>query len=116
MTPKDIIKVLEARGFLLKRINGSHHIFQHPDSKKVTVVPCIRKTYRKEHFMPFLSNSVLKGMILDEPLTPDFIYSFGVPPAFKCSMDKFVQHFFGQLFWNIPGRDADNISIVVRPG
>jgi predicted RNA binding protein YcfA (HicA-like mRNA interferase family) len=90
MTPKDIIKELEARGFLLKRINGSHHIFQHPDSKKVTVVPM----HKKDHFMPFLSNPVLKGMILDEPLTPDFIYSFGVPPAFKCSMDKFVQHYF----------------------
>ncbi|MFM8835203.1 MAG: type II toxin-antitoxin system HicA family toxin [Cytophagales bacterium] len=24
---------------MLKRINGSHHIFQHPISKKITVVP-----------------------------------------------------------------------------
>lgn len=47
MTPKDIIKVLEARGFLLKRINGSHHIFQHPDSKKVTVVPMHKKDLPK---------------------------------------------------------------------
>jgi len=39
MTPKEIIRLLEQHGFLLKRINGSHHIFQHPISKKITVVP-----------------------------------------------------------------------------
>ena len=47
MTPKEIIKILEERGFALKRINGSHHIFQHPISKKITVVPLHKKDLPK---------------------------------------------------------------------
>ena len=43
MTPKEIIKILEARGFLLKRINGSHHVFYHPALRKITVVPLHKK-------------------------------------------------------------------------
>ena len=43
MTPKEIIKILEGRGFLLKRINGSHHVFYHPILKKITVVPLHKK-------------------------------------------------------------------------
>lgn len=38
-SPQHLIKLLEARGFLLKRINGSHHIFFHPDLKRTVVVP-----------------------------------------------------------------------------
>ena len=30
ITPKELCKVLEKRGFELKRINGSHHYYQHP--------------------------------------------------------------------------------------
>ena len=43
MTPKEIIKILESRGFILKRITGSHHIFHHPTLKKITVVPLHKK-------------------------------------------------------------------------
>lgn len=57
MTPKDIIKELEARGFLLKRINGSHHIFQHTDSKKVTVVPMHKKDLPKGTLHAILKQS-----------------------------------------------------------
>ena len=43
MTPKEIIRILENRGFILKRINGSHHIFYHAGLKKITVVPLHKK-------------------------------------------------------------------------
>ncbi len=43
MTPKEIIRILESRGFVLKRINGSHHIFYHAALKKMTVVPLHKK-------------------------------------------------------------------------
>jgi predicted RNA binding protein YcfA (HicA-like mRNA interferase family) len=38
-SPQHLIKILEAKGFLLKRITGSHHIFFHPDLRKTVVVP-----------------------------------------------------------------------------
>jgi predicted RNA binding protein YcfA (HicA-like mRNA interferase family) len=37
--PQHLIKLLELKGFLLKRITGSHHIFFHPELKKTIVVP-----------------------------------------------------------------------------
>lgn len=38
-SPKNLIKLLEAKGFILKRIAGSHHIYFHPELRKVVVVP-----------------------------------------------------------------------------
>jgi len=38
-SPQHLIKVLELKGFILKRITGSHHIFFHPELKKTIVVP-----------------------------------------------------------------------------
>jgi predicted RNA binding protein YcfA (HicA-like mRNA interferase family) len=38
-SPQHLIKLLELKGYLLKRITGSHHIFFHPELKKTIVVP-----------------------------------------------------------------------------
>jgi predicted RNA binding protein YcfA (HicA-like mRNA interferase family) len=38
-SPQHLIKLLELKGFLLKRITGSHHIFFHAELKKTIVVP-----------------------------------------------------------------------------
>ena len=38
-SPQHLIKLLELKGFLLKRITGSHHIFFHSELKKTIVVP-----------------------------------------------------------------------------
>lgn len=38
---KDFIKFLEKTGFILVRINGSHHRMKHPDGR-VTTVPVHR--------------------------------------------------------------------------
>jgi predicted RNA binding protein YcfA (HicA-like mRNA interferase family) len=37
-SPQHLIKLLEAKGFILKRITGSHHIFFHPELRKTVVV------------------------------------------------------------------------------
>lgn len=36
---KYLIKLLEEKGFVLKRIKGSHHIYFHTQNKKIVVVP-----------------------------------------------------------------------------
>ncbi|HBB91614.1 MAG: hypothetical protein A2X22_00310 [Bacteroidetes bacterium GWF2_49_14] len=36
---KNLIRILEENGYAFRRSNGSHHIYYHPDKKKVIVVP-----------------------------------------------------------------------------
>jgi len=39
LTPKELIKILEQKGFILKKIRGSHHYYYHPENKKITTIP-----------------------------------------------------------------------------
>ena len=39
LTGKEFIKLLEKKGWNLKRINGSHHIFTHPKKIERISVP-----------------------------------------------------------------------------
>jgi predicted RNA binding protein YcfA (HicA-like mRNA interferase family) len=47
LTPKELIKILESKGFVLKRIHGSHQYFVHPETRKITVVPMHNKNLPK---------------------------------------------------------------------
>jgi predicted RNA binding protein YcfA (HicA-like mRNA interferase family) len=38
-SPKHLIQLIEGKGFQLKRITGSHHIYFHNELKKTVVVP-----------------------------------------------------------------------------
>lgn len=38
-TAKDLIKLLEAQGFVFKRAKGSHHLYYNPATNKTVVVP-----------------------------------------------------------------------------
>jgi predicted RNA binding protein YcfA (HicA-like mRNA interferase family) len=38
-SPKHLIQLIEGKGFQLKRVTGSHHIYFHKESKKTVVVP-----------------------------------------------------------------------------
>lgn len=43
MQSRELIKELEEAGWELQRINGSHHIFKHPDKKLSIPVPHPKK-------------------------------------------------------------------------
>jgi predicted RNA binding protein YcfA (HicA-like mRNA interferase family) len=47
LTPKELIKVLERKGFVLKRVHGSHHYYVHPGTGKIAVVPMHNKDLAK---------------------------------------------------------------------
>jgi mRNA interferase HicA len=47
LTPKELIKVLERKGFVLKCIHGSHHYYVHSITGKITVVPMHNKGLAK---------------------------------------------------------------------
>jgi predicted RNA binding protein YcfA (HicA-like mRNA interferase family) len=38
-SPKRIIELLEQKGYLLKRVTGSHHIYFNKETRKTVVVP-----------------------------------------------------------------------------
>ncbi|HWZ02695.1 MAG TPA: type II toxin-antitoxin system HicA family toxin [Mucilaginibacter sp.] len=39
LSGKKFIKILEQKGWNLKRINGSHHILTHPEKTEIISVP-----------------------------------------------------------------------------
>lgn len=36
---KQMCRLLEQRGWTLARVNGSHHVYRHPDTGEIIVVP-----------------------------------------------------------------------------
>jgi predicted RNA binding protein YcfA (HicA-like mRNA interferase family) len=47
LTPQEVIKILEKKGFVLDRTKGSHHIYYHPETKRRVVVPLHKKDLPK---------------------------------------------------------------------
>jgi predicted RNA binding protein YcfA (HicA-like mRNA interferase family) len=56
-TPKGIIKLLEANGFVLHRVRGSHHIYKLPDGSKRVVVPLHNRDLAKGTFYSILKQA-----------------------------------------------------------
>lgn len=38
-SPQYLIKLLLQRGYLFKRVKGSHHVYFHPELRKTIIVP-----------------------------------------------------------------------------
>ena len=36
---KEFVRMLQTRGWILKRVHGSHHIFSHPQKTEIISVP-----------------------------------------------------------------------------
>lgn len=47
MNSQNLIRDLKADGWMLDRVNGSHHVFKHPTKPGVVVVPHPRKDLGK---------------------------------------------------------------------
>lgn len=43
LTPQQVIKLIERKGFILDRTKGSHHIYYHPENKRRVVIPFHKK-------------------------------------------------------------------------
>jgi len=57
LSPKELIRILEKRGFILKRIHGSHHYLIHPVSGKIAVVPLHNKDLAKGTLLTILKQA-----------------------------------------------------------
>ena len=62
LTAKEIIRVLEKRGFFLARSSGSHLIYKNPQGKRVTVPAHAGKT---------LHPKVLQNILRDVDMTAE---------------------------------------------
>jgi len=47
MKSADVIRELEAAGWMLDRVRGSHHVFKHPSKAGIVVVPHPKKDLGK---------------------------------------------------------------------
>ena len=43
MNSRDVIKLIEANGWILKRVRGSHHHYIHPTKSGIVTVPHPKK-------------------------------------------------------------------------
>jgi len=39
LSPQKVITIIEKKGFVLKRVTGSHYIYAHPETKRRVTVP-----------------------------------------------------------------------------
>ncbi|QJD78232.1 type II toxin-antitoxin system HicA family toxin [Spirosoma rhododendri] len=67
LSPKRLIKILEANGFYLKRMGkGSHHIYYNSDSRITVPVPVHGKDMKKGTFLGILSDAGIDTSTLDQ--------------------------------------------------
>ena len=57
-----MVKALESVGFVVARINGSHHVMRHPDGRSVAV---------PVHAGKDLLKGTLRGILAAVGMTPD---------------------------------------------
>ncbi len=60
MKSSELIKLLEANGWVLERIKGSHHQFKHPDFHVVITVPHPRKDIKPGTLVQIIKDAKLK--------------------------------------------------------
>lgn len=61
--PKEVISILEKKGFILKRVSGSHHVYVHPETKRRVVIPVHGRDIAKGTLLEILKEA---GLSKDE--------------------------------------------------
>ncbi|MFN8206709.1 MAG: type II toxin-antitoxin system HicA family toxin [Bacteroidales bacterium] len=60
LTSKELIRIIERKGFVLRRIHGSHHYYIHPETGKITVIPMHKKDLPKGTLHVILKQAGIK--------------------------------------------------------
>lgn len=68
LTAKDLIRILERRGFILDRVKGSHHIYLHPETGQRAVVPFHRRDLPQGTLVSILKQAGIDRDELEELL------------------------------------------------
>lgn len=65
MSPKEMVKHLEANGFLKKECaDGSHQKMYNPATKRTTVVPIPRRSWARDWNTRYLTKNRSRGVVL----------------------------------------------------
>jgi len=65
---KDMVSLVEAFGFTLDRINGSHHIFIHPDIPEIVNIQNVKGSAKPYQVRQFLTLAETYNLSLEEDL------------------------------------------------
>lgn len=57
LTPQEVIKILEKKGFILERTKESHQIFRHPETRNMVVIPYHKKDLPRGTFLEILKQA-----------------------------------------------------------
>jgi predicted RNA binding protein YcfA (HicA-like mRNA interferase family) len=57
LTPKELVKILKNKGFVLDRSRGSHQIWLHAESRKRVIIPMHKKDLPKGIFHAILKQA-----------------------------------------------------------
>jgi len=68
LTPVELCKILEKRGYILDRAKGSHRIYRHPETKRRAVVPFHKRDLPKGTLHEILRQAGLSREELEELL------------------------------------------------
>lgn len=68
LTPREVIRILERRGFVLDRVKGSHHIYLHPDTKHRAIVPLHHRDLPQGTLLSILKQAGIDRDEIDELL------------------------------------------------
>lgn len=67
-TPEEVIKILEASGFVLDRTKGSHRIYYNPETKRRVTVPVHKRDLPKGTLFEILKQAGISREDLGELL------------------------------------------------
>lgn len=68
LSAQKVIKILEKKGFVLKRITGSHYIFAHPETKRRVSVPYHRDYVAKGTLLEIIKEAGISREELEDLL------------------------------------------------
>jgi len=68
LTSKDVIRILEKRGYVLDRVKGSHHIYLHSELNRRVIVPFHKKDLPKGTLHEILKQAGLTNQEVRELL------------------------------------------------
>jgi predicted RNA binding protein YcfA (HicA-like mRNA interferase family) len=57
ITPRQLIRVLEQKGWRLDRVRGSHHVMVHPDQRRAIPVPMHNRDLKSGTLAAILRNA-----------------------------------------------------------
>ena len=66
LSPREVIRILERKGFVFDRSIGSHRVYFHPDRRRRVVVPMHKGDLPKGTFREILRQAGISKQELDE--------------------------------------------------